>query len=234
MTLNPGRKADHKIGAASERRTDGACRERMPGPNEAGQRAASNPIALAIGSQVRDLRSKLNLTGVELAAQAGLSGGMVSKIENGTVLPSIDTLDALARVFNVPLTTLLARYDERRDCTYVPRGKGLLPAGRRGDATGYRYELLGHSISNDVIAELYHVQLGKKARSPEMSSYPGTEFIYVLRGRFVYQHAGKTYSLSPGDVLFFDSAGLHGPGELIETPVAYLSWRHRASNAVLA
>ena len=47
------------------------------------QPAASLSIAAAIGSQVRNLRHKLHLTGHELAEQAGLSASMLSKIENG-------------------------------------------------------------------------------------------------------------------------------------------------------
>src|SRR5215813_7923458 len=61
------------------------------------QPAASQSIAEAIGTQVRNLRRKLDLTGAELADQAGLSAGMLSKIENGAVSASIDSLEALAR-----------------------------------------------------------------------------------------------------------------------------------------
>ena len=58
---------------------------------------------------MRNLRRKLDLTGAELADQAGLSAGMLSKIENGAVSASIDSLEALARALNVPLTTLLRK-----------------------------------------------------------------------------------------------------------------------------
>ena len=44
------------------------------------QPAASRSIAEAIGTQVRDLRRKLDLTGAELADQAGLSAGMNGKL----------------------------------------------------------------------------------------------------------------------------------------------------------
>jgi DNA-binding XRE family transcriptional regulator len=54
------------------------------------QPAASLSIAAAIGAQVRSLRRKLDLTGAELADQAGLSAGMLSKIENGAVSASIE------------------------------------------------------------------------------------------------------------------------------------------------
>src|SRR5215470_11490223 len=67
------------------------------------QPAAAQSIASAIGAQVRSLRRKLDLKGAELADQAGLSAGMLSKIENGAVSASIDSLEALARALNVPL-----------------------------------------------------------------------------------------------------------------------------------
>ncbi|MDE2391192.1 MAG: helix-turn-helix transcriptional regulator, partial [Rhodospirillales bacterium] len=43
----------------------------------------------AIGVQVRQLRRRVGITVSELAAAAGLSGGMLSKIENGQISPSL-------------------------------------------------------------------------------------------------------------------------------------------------
>ena len=75
--------------------------------SNAPQQSATITIAVAIGAQVRNLRRKLDLTGAELAEQAGLSAGMLSKIENGAVSASIESLEALARALNVPLTIVL-------------------------------------------------------------------------------------------------------------------------------
>lgn len=188
-----------------------------------------NPIAVAIGGQVRDLRTRVGLTGVELAARAGLSVGMVSKIERGVAMPSIESLDAVAQVFGVPLSALLVRHDNNSNCTYVPRGGGA-PISRLGRSTGQ--ELLARSTADDVVNELYLVTLSK-LRDPALSSYLGSEIIYVLQGKIAYQHFDSTYALSSGDVLMFDSAAPHGPLELLESPVSYLSWRHRARKAML-
>ena len=54
-------------------------------------------LEISIGRRVRLLRQRLQLTATELAAQAGLSPGMLSKIENGGTSPSLSTLKALAR-----------------------------------------------------------------------------------------------------------------------------------------
>ena len=50
----------------------------------------------AVGTRVRALRKRLDMTVAELAKQAGLSVGMLSKIENGATSPSLATLQALA------------------------------------------------------------------------------------------------------------------------------------------
>ena len=186
------------------------------------QPAASLSIAAAIGAQVRTLRRKLDLTGAELADQAGLSAGMLSKIENGAVSASIESLEALARALNVPLTTFFASYEEQRDCSYVLGGKGVT-IERRGTKAGHQYQLLGHSISGEVVVEPYLITLTEEAKPYTMFQHAGVEFIYMLTGRVVYGHADKAYPLAPGDALFFDSAALHGPEELTKLPMTYLS-----------
>ena len=186
------------------------------------QSAASRSIAESIGAQVRSIRRKLDLTGTELAVQAGLSAGMLSKIENGAVSASIESLEALSRALNVPLTTFFASYEEQRDCSYVLGGKGVT-IERRGTKAGHQYQLLGHSISGEIVVEPYLITLTEEAKPYTMFQHAGVEFIYMLTGKVVYRHADKAYPLSPGDALFFDSAALHGPEELTKLPMTYLS-----------
>jgi hypothetical protein len=45
----------------------------------------------------------------------------------------------------------------------------------------------------------------------------------MLSGKVVYRHADQTYLMEPGDALFFDAAARHGPEELVEAPMQYLS-----------
>jgi mannose-6-phosphate isomerase-like protein (cupin superfamily) len=45
----------------------------------------------------------------------------------------------------------------------------------------------------------------------------------MLTGKVLYRHADRSYPLEPGDTLFFDAAAPHGPEELIELPMTYLS-----------
>jgi DNA-binding XRE family transcriptional regulator len=54
-------------------------------------------LEAGIGAEVRRMRKSLDLTMAELAASSGISAGMLSKIENGAISPSLATLDSLAK-----------------------------------------------------------------------------------------------------------------------------------------
>jgi DNA-binding XRE family transcriptional regulator len=79
--------------------------------------ASRRTVEEAVGTRVRALRKRLDITVAELAGQAGLSVGMLSKIENGATSPSLATLQALADAFNMPISTLFAELEEARDCS---------------------------------------------------------------------------------------------------------------------
>lgn len=60
-----------------------------------------------IAKNLIDLRKKNNLTQGELALKINYSDNAVSRWERGEVTPSIETLDSIAKIFNVPLSSLI-------------------------------------------------------------------------------------------------------------------------------
>ncbi|HVI51018.1 MAG TPA: XRE family transcriptional regulator [Candidatus Sulfotelmatobacter sp.] len=185
--------------------------------------ARENSLEVSIGHQVREFRSKLDMTVSDLAKQAGLSAGMLSKIENGITSPSLSTLQALSRALNVPVTAFFRKFEEQRDATFVKAGEGLT-IERRGTRAGHQYELLGHSIGNKAIAvEPYLVTLTESADVFPIFQHSGLEFIYILEGEVAYRHGSKLYPMKAGDSLFFDADAPHGPEELRQLPIRMLS-----------
>jgi transcriptional regulator with XRE-family HTH domain len=175
-----------------------------------------------IGTEVRRLRKALDLTVAELGGAARLSAGMLSKIENGTISPSLSTLSALAKALNVPISSFFAESDERRDCSFVKAGTGVR-IERRGTKAGHLYDLLGHSLAGELGVEPYLITLKKDAQPYTNFRHSGVEFIYMLSGKVRYRHADQAYALEAGDALFFDAGARHGPEELITAPMQYLS-----------
>lgn len=182
----------------------------------------SRSLEDAIGTQVRDYRKHAGLTVSELASAAEISPGMLSKIENGQISPSLSTLQFLASALNLPLTMLLASFEGGRGCSYVRKGEGVA-IRRRGTKVGHNYQLLGQSLSGNIAVEPYIITLNKDAEPYTEFRHEGIEFIYMLSGEVSYAHGDRSYQLEPGDSIMFDSAELHGPDKLIKLPATYLS-----------
>jgi len=182
----------------------------------------STNVEFLVGAQLRALRQAVGMTIADLASAAGLSPGMLSKVENGQTSPSLATLSALAGALNMPLASLFTKFDEKSDATFVKAGQGLT-IERRGSSKGHRYQLLGHGVRSRVNMEPFLITLNETSDAFPIFQHEGVEFIYMLEGAVVYAHGDQTYSMEPGDSLFFDANIAHGPLELRRLPAVYLS-----------
>ncbi|BAQ18088.1 helix-turn-helix domain-containing protein [Methyloceanibacter caenitepidi] len=179
-------------------------------------------VAQSIGVQVRVARNRHGMTVARVAQLTGLSSGMLSKVENGNAFPSLTTLHALSRVFRVPMTFFFETHQETRGCCYVKKDGGLFIESR-GSKVGHQYQLLGHGVGKELSVSPYMIELNDTSEVFPLFQHPGVEFIHMLGGEMVYEHGGKPYRLSPGDSLFFEGTTAHGPVELIELPIRFLS-----------
>jgi transcriptional regulator with XRE-family HTH domain len=184
--------------------------------------APERNLERALGHQVRTIRRQQDLSVADLASAAGISNGMLSKIENGGISASLGTLQAISSVLQVPLSSLFASFEERQDCSYVPAGSGV-SIDRRGTKVGHVYQLLGHVLRGDVVVEPYLITLREEAAAHTGFRHSGIEFIYMLEGEVDYRHGSEIYHLKPGDSLLFDSSALHGPESLAGADTRFLS-----------
>ncbi|MCE0742312.1 XRE family transcriptional regulator [Acetobacter sicerae] len=176
----------------------------------------------SLGAQIREKRRKADLTGTELANAAGISLGMLSKIENGQISPSLATLQSVSHALNISLSQLFATAEEQRDCSFVRSGQGVT-IERRGTKAGHQYNLLGHLLSGPVVVEPYLISLHEGAEPYVSFRHDGIEVIYMLTGRLIYRHGDQTYEMGPGDTLMFDSQAPHGPEKFLTGSISYLS-----------
>lgn len=184
----------------------------------------ANNLEMAIGHEVRAFRKKLGLTVSDLAASTRMSVGMLSKIENGNISPSLTTLQTLSRALGVPLTAFFRGFEEPRSATFVKAGEGV-NLERRGTRAGHQYSLLGHIDNNSsgVMVEPYLITLTTDSDVFPTFQHEGMEFLYMLEGEVVYRHGEALYAMQPGDSLFFDADAPHGPEQLVKLPARYLS-----------
>jgi transcriptional regulator with XRE-family HTH domain len=169
------------------------------------------------------LRQNQRITVKELSDETGLSIGMLSKIENGVTSPSLTTLQSW-------------RGAERAADRAVPAVRGTAGGGAhqggrgrgdraRGHARGHQYNLLGHlaGTAHGVTVEPYLITLTSASDVFPTFQHDGIEVIYMLEGVVGYRHGQSFYRLEPGDTLFFDADAPHGPEELEDLPIRFLS-----------
>ena len=187
------------------------------------KQAAVPDVGRQLGAVARRVRESQRLTLTDVAATAGISAGMLSRLETGHVTPSLETLVALADALGVRPALLLQDIGgEEQGAQRVPAGQGL-EVVRRGTRRGHTYHLLAAQRGPKKSFEPFLVTLTDKSEVFLGFQHPGTEFIYILTGSLTYRHGSHSYPLGPGDSLSFRGEVPHGPATLGKVPIRMLS-----------
>lgn len=67
---------------------------------------------MVIGDKVRTLRQQKNLSQGDIEKRTGLLRCYISRVENGHTVPSVDTLEKIARALEVPMYRLFTDEDQ--------------------------------------------------------------------------------------------------------------------------
>ena len=184
-----------------------------PGPGE---------LEAVIASHTREYRIAKGLTMTSLAHRVGMSKAMLSKIENAQTSCSLSVLSRLAAALEVPVTALFRGIDSDREAVFTPAGHGA-EIVRRGSNVGHLYRMLGALRGQHKRLEPLLCTLTERSEVFPLFQHPGTEFIYMLDGVMRYVHGEARYEMRGGDSLIFDGEGPHGPEELVQLPITFLT-----------
>ncbi len=201
-----------RVEVIPERAHDGAAHDETP----------SGHLEGVIALRVREFRLAKGISLAELARLASISKAMLSKIENAQTSSSLSSLARLADALAVPVTALFRGVDAEREAVFTPAGHGAQIV-RRGSNVGHRYQMLGSLRGEHKRIEPLLVTLTEASEVFPLFQHAGTEFLYMLEGVLVYGHGDARYELHPGDSLVFDGEGPHGPVELIQLPIRFLT-----------
>jgi len=176
-----------------------------------------------LGNVIRELRTKDRLTIADVAGQAGMSRGMLSKIENGQASTSLDALSRIAQALGVSLAHLFRDFNVPAGNAQLVKAAQGMEVVRRGTKRGHTYHLLAYDRGPRKSFEPFLITMDDASEVFPSFEHPGTEFIYMLSGKIEYRHGRNTYLLEPGDALTFRGEVPHGPERLIELPIHFLS-----------
>ncbi|HQL04399.1 MAG TPA: XRE family transcriptional regulator [Treponemataceae bacterium] len=165
-----------------------------------------------IGNKVRLIRESRKLSLEDVSERSNLSVKSIESIENGSLIPGLTPLIKIARVLGTRLGTFMD--DQENVGPVVTRTQEEKPVARFSDRT--------NAVSSDL--DFYSLAQNKAGRHMDpfvidiessseqdikMSSHEGEEFIYVLSGLVEIKYGKDTYTLKPGESIYYDSIVAH-------------------------
>lgn len=187
------------------------------------EQSAGGGLERYLGNTIREIRLNHGLTIADVANLAGISRGMLSKIENAQTATSLEVLSRLAQALGVSLATLFRSYDVRAGSAQLVKDGEGMEVVRRGTKRGHTYHLLAYDQGPKKTFEPFLITIDHESETFPIFEHPGTEFIYMLEGCIEYRHGQNTYVLNPGDALTFEGEIPHGPEKLIKCPIRFLT-----------
>ena len=173
----------------------------------------------AIADKLRTLRLRRSMGLTQLAEHSGFSPAMLSRLENGRLVPTLPTLTRIALVFGVGLdyfftdprkrhVEAISRREERR----------VFPSDPKSSSVSWSFESLDFRANerklNGFLAH-FHSLLQEKI-TPHF--HPGVELLYLIEGKLEMAVGVEKFQLSAGDSIYFDSLQKHTYRSLVKTP----------------
>src|SRR5262249_23716133 len=153
--------------------------------------------------RIRELRQNRNMTLQQVSEIAGLSRGLLSKIETCHVSPPIATLAKIAKALDVSIGEFFEWPESYETLVFTPKSKRQNARGRR-TSSNYTYELLApgrrHRDMNPTI-----VTIDGKNYKFSLLDHAGEQLVYMLDGEMEYVVGNDTYTMKPEDALYFDA-----------------------------
>lgn len=176
-----------------------------------------------IGPKIRAYRKERGLRLVDLSKAATISSAMLSKIENGRIIPTIPTLFQLIGVLGVEPQDFFAEINDAANFSgyLLVRKENYVPYVKEENAVGFHYQsILEHTLhNNDFQISIVTLDPGNKRPLVTTAAF---EFLYMIKGEIKFHLEDTVLDIREGDSLFFDGRIKHAPFNQQKAPVLYL------------
>lgn len=160
-----------------------------------------------IGRNIRSIRLKESMTQQQLADACSLSKGMISKLENGAVVPALATLQKIATALHVKAADLIESSNQ---------SPSVMTVNPFADMNRFIKTQMGYWMFNpavglaDIVTQPILIIAREEEVKPHLVCHPGEEYIFIFDGEMNFAVDGVLHLLRRGDSLFFDGTKPHG------------------------
>jgi transcriptional regulator with XRE-family HTH domain len=173
----------------------------------------------AIADKLRTLRLRRSMGLAQLAEHTGFSPAMLSRLENGRLVPTLPTLTRIAMVFSVGLDYFFSDPRKRHIVAVVRRSeRKVFPSDPKSTDVPWHFESLDFRVNERKLSGYlahFHPVPQEKA-TPHY--HPGAELLYLIEGKLEMTIGVETFQLSAGDSIYFDSMQKHTYRSLVKAP----------------
>ena len=172
----------------------------------------------AIADKLRTLRLRRSMGLAQLAEHTGLSQAMLSRLENGRLVPTLPTLTRIAMVFSVGLDYFFTDPRKRHVVAVVRRNeRKVFPSDPKAKTVPWHFESLDFRANerklNGFLAHFH--PLAPEKVVPH--HHPGVELLYLIEGKLEMTVGTEKYQLAEGDAIYFDSLQKHSYRSLVKS-----------------
>lgn len=162
-----------------------------------------------IGKRIKEIRLSKELKLIDVAIRAGVSKGLLSRVENGRAIPSVPVLFQLISALHESPSSFFENIDYRTNKPfYMLIRKDDYKPVQKEDSVGYHYFNIMSQAFKEVTFSAVWLMLDPGAKR-ELVTTDGMEFIFLIKGEINYQLNDVILSLRQGDSLFFDGRVPH-------------------------
>ena len=166
-----------------------------------------NMNLIQLSQRLRSFRVQKGYTLEQVSEMTGLTRGVLSKVENFRVTPSLATLSKMAQAFGITMSELFEGLDEKPEMVVVRKDERLIVERDRPDSN-IIYHALAHTRPNKIMEPfLLEVPPGEARR--QKLAHEGEEFLMILKGKVDYEYGEHRFQLDEGDCLYEDGSKEH-------------------------
>ncbi|RDY60059.1 helix-turn-helix domain-containing protein [Flagellimonas nanhaiensis] len=166
---------------------------------------------IGIGKRIKEIRKNNKKTINDIAMKAGVTAGLISRIENGRTIPSLPVFFKIVDSLETEMIDFFDGMPKVNGQNFlVSRKEDQTIIDKEDDAVGFTYNYIFSKQLNSVGFEsvLLEVQPNSKREKVTTDAF---EFKYILSGKCYYLIGDQEVLLNEGDSIFFDGRIPHVP-----------------------
>ncbi|MBP1964267.1 helix-turn-helix domain-containing protein [Paenibacillus aceris] len=154
-----------------------------------------------IGSTIRAIRKRKNITIAQICEESGLSQGFMSQVETNKTSPSISTLESIAQALKVPLAYLLLKKEDRMN---------IVRKNERRITTSGADKLKVEHMSSRKNVRMMLVELPPGASTGDAPhAHEGEEIHVVIKGKIYAEQGEDAAEFEEGDSFSWNACTPH-------------------------